>query len=322
LAVLDDQGRKVLDNQQDSRKLFSEKTINYINLCMTDAVSVGYGTAANLFKDLGIATAGKTGTTQDDKDRYFCGFTGYYTAAVWCGFDTPEEIYMSSDVPEERTNPSCQLWKKVMLQLHAGLENIPLYDTSKMEQVTICYESGLLATDACARDIRTNRTFQEYLYPEDVPTQFCDHHVDVDYCVNGVAGEYCQKFQSVGLLNFQKKALVKMTQEWIDKLMMANGKDLYPSYTTNNYVYLVDEKGNPQPFFGMDPRYPINEGLEVPYEVCTEHTKEAWEQYVKDHPWLDDSPDEPEEPVDPEGPLDPNDPALPPEQNENENTED
>jgi penicillin-binding protein 1A len=45
LAVLDDQGRKVLDNQQDSRKLFSEKTINYINLCMTDAVSVGYGTA-------------------------------------------------------------------------------------------------------------------------------------------------------------------------------------------------------------------------------------------------------------------------------------
>ena len=322
LAVLDDQGRKVLDNQQDSRKLFSEKTINYINLCMTDAVSVGYGTAANLFKDLGISTAGKTGTTQDDKDRYFCGFTGYYTAAVWCGFDTPEEIYMSSDVPEERTNPSCQLWKKVMLQLHAGLENIPLYDTSKMEQVTICYESGLLATDACARDIRTNRTFQEYLYPEDVPTQFCDHHVDVDYCVNGVAGEYCQKFQSVGLLNFQKKALVKMTQEWIDKLMMAKGKGLYPSYTTNNYVYLVDEKGNPQPFFGMDPRYPINEGLEVPYEVCTEHTKEAWEQYVKDHPWLDDSPNEPEEPVDPEGPVDPNDPALPPEQNENENTED
>ena len=60
----------------------------------------------------------------------------------------------------------------------------------------------------------------------------------------------------------------------------------------------------------------------MPYEVCTEHTKEAWEQYVKDHPWLDDSPNEPEEPVDPEGPVDPNDPALPPEQNENENTED
>ena len=70
-----------------------------------------------------------------------------------------------------------------------------------------------------------------------------------------------------------------------------------------------DENGNPIPFFGMDPKKPINEGLEVPYQVCTKHTKEAWEQYVADHPWLDDTPDEPEVPVDPEVPDVPNVPG-------------
>jgi len=51
--------------------------------------------------------------------------------------------------------------------------------------------------------------------------------------------------------------------------------------------------------------------LEVPYQVCTKHTQEAWEQYVAEHPWLDDTPDEPEVPEDPADPSQPTDPALP-----------
>ena len=62
----------------------------------------------------------------------------------------------------------------------------------------------------------------------------------------------------------------------------------------------------------------INEGLEAPYQVCTKHTKEAWEQYIADHPWLDDSTDEPELPEDPENPLDP---SLPTDPDDNLNTE-
>ena len=315
-GVLDDRGNVVLDNNQDSRKLFSEKTINYLNYCLTDAVNQGTGTAADLSNDLGIATAGKTGTTQSDKDRYFCGFTGYYTAAVWCGFDTPEQIYMNGDTEEEKKNPSCQLWKKVMLQIHNGLDNIPLYDTSGMERVTLCLETGLLATEACSSDIRSGRTFTMSLYPEDVPTTFCTTHVMIDYCADGVAGVYCHKFENVGLVSFKQKALVQLTQARIDQLRMAKGKGLRSAYYNNNYVYLVDESGNPMPFYGMDPKKPINEGLEAPYQVCTKHTKEAWDQYVAQHPWLDDSTDEPEVP------QDPIDPTLPPEEEDLNNTED
>ena len=286
IGVLDSNGNVVLDNDQETRELFGEKTINYLNYCLTDAVAQGTGTSANLFNELGISTAGKTGTTDSNKDSYFVGYTGYYTAAVWCGFDIPEQIYLTG----ETSSPTCRLWKRVMLQIHEGLENIPLYDSSKMETVKLCLESGLLATEACGNDVRKIlRAYETQLYPEDIPTTFCDLHVMVDYCENGVAGEHCYKFASVGALNFTQKSLVRLTQERIDELMMAKGKGLDSTYTQNNYVYLVDKYGNPQPFHGMDPKKPINMGIDAPYLVCTKHTKAAWLQYLAEHPWLDDT---------------------------------
>ena len=127
------------------------------------------------------------------------------------------------------------------------------------------------------------------------------------------------------MISFQQKSLVRITQEKIDKLMLAKGKGLVADYAKNNYVYLVDKAGNPVPFYGMDPEKPVNEGVEAPYLVCTKHTKEAWEQYVAEHPWLDDTPDEPEEPEEPllpDDPALPTDPALPVDPTQNVNTED
>ena len=79
---------------------------------MQNAVENGTGTEARLSN---MAVAGKTGTSGDYKDRWFCGVTPYYVAAVWTGFDTPATINVSG-------NPAAQLWKKVMQPLHAGLE--------------------------------------------------------------------------------------------------------------------------------------------------------------------------------------------------------
>jgi len=43
------------------------------------------------------------------------GFTPYYVAGVWCGYDMPEVMYFYG-------NPSAQIWKRVMSQVHEGLE--------------------------------------------------------------------------------------------------------------------------------------------------------------------------------------------------------
>ena len=87
--VYNSEGQLILDNTQDTRQIVSEKTVEYMNYCLYNAANSGTGGAA-IFP--GQTIAGKTGTTSSNRDRWFCGFTGYYTAAVWCGYNQPEQI--------------------------------------------------------------------------------------------------------------------------------------------------------------------------------------------------------------------------------------
>ena len=52
----------------------------------------GYAGTAKYCAINGIDVAAKTGTTNSSKDRWLCGFTNYYTAATWYGFDNNEKI--------------------------------------------------------------------------------------------------------------------------------------------------------------------------------------------------------------------------------------
>lgn len=66
-----------------------------------------------------MAAAGKTGTTNDSKDGWFCGVTPYYSVAVWIGYDTPrtlESLYGGSY--------PASVWKDAMLYLTQGLAEV------------------------------------------------------------------------------------------------------------------------------------------------------------------------------------------------------
>ncbi len=303
LLVLDDAGNVVLDNQQESRTVFGRNAVNYMNYCLDSAVASGTGTAADMAAELGMDVAGKTGTTSGKRDRYFAGFTGYYTAAVWCGYDTPEEIVLSGNT----ANPAARLWKKVMLQLHKGRSTIPLYSTKDMVKVDVCLDSGKLATDSCYRDIRTSdglsRVETVWVYPQDKPSGYCDRHIRVDYCLegHGVANEYCHKFAEIGALKLETKALLKLTKSQLDGLLKAKGKGLDSNYLRDDYIYLVDKKGAAAPFHGLNGK--LNSGLQLPYEVCRVHTRQSWEDYQTPPATVPSttvpSPTEPTEPVPP-----------------------
>ena len=76
-----------------------------------------YGTGRGLGLKDGMPAAGKTGTTNNSKDTWFCGYTRYYTGAVWVGYDTPRAmpgIYGSTYAGA--------IWKNIMNQLHEELE--------------------------------------------------------------------------------------------------------------------------------------------------------------------------------------------------------
>jgi penicillin-binding protein 1A len=279
--VYDSQGNLIIDNTQDSELILSQKTVDYMNYCLDQAVQGGTGTMAKID---GINVCGKTGTTNSRMDRYFCGYTGYYTAAVWCGFETPAEIVLVGDT----RHPAGRLWQKVMAPLHEGKENIPLYDEENMVKITVCLDSGKLATDACMSDIRgTARTEEVLVYEEDVPMGYCDKHFSMDYCTEGdaVANEYCHKFATVGMLKLEQRALVKMTQAMIDELALAEEFNLLSVYLQDNYIYQVDDAGLSVPFHGIHGDINL-EGTDSCL-TCTVHTQESWEQYKAEHPWLD-----------------------------------
>lgn len=79
---------------------------------LTEPFGTGYGLA--LANDM--PAAGKTGTTNSNKDTWFCGYTRYYTTAVWVGYDTPRAmpgVYGSTYAGK--------IWKNTMDQIHEGL---------------------------------------------------------------------------------------------------------------------------------------------------------------------------------------------------------
>ncbi len=265
--VYDRRGGLVLDNEQESREILSEKAVNYINYSLTNAASSGTGAGADFYS---VDVAGKTGTTSSSRDRWFCGYTGYYTAAVWCGYDTPEKITLDF-------NPASRLWKNVMEPLHKGLKNIRMYDPDKMVSVSVCLDSGKVATEACQADVRGSRVETVLVYPEDVPTGKCDKHVGVDYCSvgNGVANEYCKHFaEKDSKVKITLKGLVKLNDNEISEILKAKSYGLYEQYYQDNYVYYVDSNGKDAAFKGFGNTMSSNK---LPYKGCKVHTKASWE---------------------------------------------
>lgn len=259
--VYNSSGQLVVDNTQDSRKILSEKTVNYMNYCLYNAANNGTGGAA-IFA--GQYIAGKTGTTSSNRDRWFCGYTTHYTAAVWVGYDQPEQIYLG-------TNPAAQLWRKVMQPIHQGLPAEGLYNGNAFHSVNVCLDSGKLATAACYNDPRGSRVVTANVYSGDEPSGTCDKHVQVEYCITGggVATDYCSLF---GDAEIGTRSLVKLTQAEVDEIRAAAGSGLDGMYTSDGYVYFED--GSWHGFYGN-----ANEGIDAPYIVCPLHNASTWMEY-------------------------------------------
>ena len=265
--VYNSDGQLILDNTQDSRQILREKTVEYMNYCLYNAANYGTGGAA-IFQGQNIA--GKTGTTSSNRDRWFCGYTGYYTAAVWCGYNQPEQINLTGNYG----NPAARLWKMVMQPLHEGKPAVPLYSGASFQSVTVCLDSGKLATAACSADARgISRVATVNCYPEDAPTEYCDKHVTVDYCVTGggVATPFCSLFPDAVI---ETRSLVKLTQSEVDEIKAAMNSGLKSEYYQDGYVYLGDNDGNPIAWHGF--RGDANPGADTPYVVCPIHNQQSY----------------------------------------------
>lgn len=193
--VVDSDGNVILQAEQETRTVISPGTAYIIKEILTEVVRSGAGSYAAIS---GISVGVKTGTSNDDADRWFCGFTPYYTAATWYGYDEDRETVRTS------VNPSGKIWDGVMEVIHQGLASAKFSDTrpNTVTTATICKASGKLATDACKNDPRGNQVYTEYFIKGTVPKEQCTCHVLIDVCADTglLAGDYCTNRQTLSFI--------------------------------------------------------------------------------------------------------------------------
>ncbi|MGN0307472.1 MAG: transglycosylase domain-containing protein [Lachnospiraceae bacterium] len=171
--VVDNNGNVILDNtQSETRQVIKETTAFLLTSAMQDTVTRGTGTAVNFG---GMAIAGKTGTTTDDLDVWFSGYTPYYTATTWTGYDQNNS---KLSVDKAQLNLSKTMWKKVMEKIHEELPAKSFEMPAGIVQATVCSRSGKLPiAGLCDHTLNT-----EYFAEGTVPTESCNVHYQGSLC--------------------------------------------------------------------------------------------------------------------------------------------
>lgn len=170
--IIDHDGNVLIDNTTpESTQVIKESTAWLLTNAMVDVVTSGTGGSVNFGN---MAIAGKTGTTSDYKDVWFSGFTPYYTATTWTGYDNNVSMKSSKE-----KNLSKTMWKAVMSRIHENLEYQSFPMAGGIVTASICSKSGRLPiAGVCDGCIKT-----EYFAEGTVPTEYCDVHYYSNVCL-------------------------------------------------------------------------------------------------------------------------------------------
>ena len=170
--IVDHNGNVLIDNTTPVKKqVIKETTAWLLTNAMEDVVNGrGTGGSANFGN---MAIAGKTGTTTDYKDVWFSGYTPYYTATVWTGYDNNVSLKSSAE-----KNLSKTLWKEVMGKIHEDLEYRSFPMASGIVTAAVCSKSGKLPIEG----VCDGCVIAEYFAEGTVPTTTCDVHYYSNVC--------------------------------------------------------------------------------------------------------------------------------------------
>lgn len=175
--VVDTSGNTVLTPAQERRRVISEQNAYIVKSILQEPVKKGTATYCSIS---GMDVAAKTGTTDNSYDRWLCGFTPYYAAACWFGYDNPEEVRYNG------TNPAGQIWDAIMTDIHKGLEKASFKRPGGIVEQTVCKTTGCVATTGCTD------TYKEIFAQNHLPEK-CPGHGAQNLCTESglIANEFC-----------------------------------------------------------------------------------------------------------------------------------
>ncbi|TYP49824.1 transglycosylase domain-containing protein [Thermosediminibacter litoriperuensis] len=186
LKVVDKNGRTLLENNPDRWTAVSPQVAFIVTDMMRSVITEGTG---KRLAGLPFPVAGKTGTTSDNKDVWFVGYTPHLVAAVWMGHDEPSPMKGVAGGYQPAL-----IWKQIMTVAHKNLPRVNFPKPGNIVgPITVCEDSGKIPTELCYRDPRGPRVSGEYFIKGTEPTEYCDVHVEklIDVSTGLLATPYC-----------------------------------------------------------------------------------------------------------------------------------
>lgn len=214
VRVEDANGNVILENEAQSTVAMKNTTAAIINHLLQEAALNGTGYEAQFS---GMHIAGKTGSTNSNKDRYFVGYTPYYSCAVWEGYEHNQRIVASG-------NPCSAIFRKVMSAIHQELPDKDFFSCAGLTSVAVCADSGMLASENCALDVRGSRVYTALVAADNAPTSVCTMHTAPSYTVNMADSDGNVTTVTGSVLNYQRE-LIQGHDEIVveDAFMMLGG---------------------------------------------------------------------------------------------------
>ncbi|MCL2386218.1 MAG: transglycosylase domain-containing protein [Defluviitaleaceae bacterium] len=190
--VLDHEGNILLYNPHNPQRAMRATTAYLLTSSMRDTMGRAGSTGGRAnWTDSGlrgrIPIAGKTGTSQRNRDLGFAGYTPYFTAAIWMGNDNEQPMHRRSN---EFHTP---LWRVIMQEIHQDLPARSFERPAGIVSASACRDSGLTPTELCLADPRGSRSLGEIFAPGMAPAAHCHVHQRFTYCTesNRLATDNC-----------------------------------------------------------------------------------------------------------------------------------
>ena len=202
--VTDSFGSVLLNRAYEGEAVISEDNAFVMNQMLMNVVK--NGTASTVSLQNQIACAGKTGTTQNNYDRWYIGYTPYMIGGVWYGYEYPKELSGSNICVDVWDEISRTIHERCFFQKTEEQETKSFPMSDRVIAAEYCADSGKLATKACELDPRGSRKETGYFVSGTEPTEFCDCHVPVTYdTLNGGVVEACdcprENCKTIGLIH-------------------------------------------------------------------------------------------------------------------------
>ena len=226
LKVTDSTGRELLENDVEPRRAISSANACIMTKMLENVIKTG--TARPVTLDNIVEVAGKTGTTQDSKDRWFIAYTPYCLCGVWYGYEYPKPI------ENDQRNAYLEIWNDVMTKLHreylipdVGVRHFTM--DQDVIKVTYCKDSGCLMSPACYLDPRGARVETGYFVKGTEPKCHCSTHQMIEYDTEygGIACPFCD-FESV-----EKVGLIQVKRSFPSEVYIVDAQYVYRKLPEN-----------------------------------------------------------------------------------------